>query len=46
MDKGKTIEEKIAAADFIKNVKVTFKNEPNYNLMAKALLNYIEDEDR
>jgi hypothetical protein len=46
MDKGKTIEEKIAAADFIKNVKVTFVNEPNYQLMAKAIMNYIEDEDR
>jgi hypothetical protein len=44
MEKEKTIEEKIAEAPRIKNVTVTFHNDLNYSLMARAVLNYIEEE--
>lgn len=46
MEREKTIEEQIAEAPRIKNVSVTFSNDPNYALMAKAIINYVEEESR
>lgn len=46
MKREKTIEELIAEAPRVENVSVTFQNDPNYALMAKAIMNYIEDESR
>jgi hypothetical protein len=46
MDREKTIDDLIAEASRINNVSITYKNEPNFALMAKAVLEYIEEESR
>jgi len=46
MDREKTIDDLIAEASRINNVSVTYKNEPNFALMTKAILEYIEEESR